>query len=30
MHGSAFRGDGSALLRGLNGVLERERLAMAG
>jgi flavorubredoxin len=29
MHGSAFRGDGSALLRGLNGVLERERLALA-
>jgi len=25
MHGSAFRGDGSALLRGLAGVLEREQ-----
>jgi len=24
MHGSAFRGDGSALLRGLSGILERE------
>ena len=24
MHGSAFRGDGGALLRGLSGILERE------